>query len=251
MIVTKYWKQLGLNDVRLIGRDQFMLGLAFYPLLNFFILRFFVPWLADWSEVNYQTDIRPYYILLTSYLLVVLVPMLIGVVAGLLLIEEREDNTLTAMLVTPVSLNQFVGYRLSLAAGFTFLLLLGFIPLVKIVVLPLGGSILLAFLAAGSAPVTALLFFSIAQDKVQAFGVLKVLGTLNLVPAVAYAVGEPWQWLFGLHPAYWVTKAFWEAAGGSGTFLLYGLIGFLYNGVLLWFLTQRFHTLAYGKNSSE
>jgi fluoroquinolone transport system permease protein len=251
MIVTKYWKQLGLNDVRLIGRDQFMLWLAAYPLFNFFILRYVVPWLAIWSETNYQTDIRPYYVLLSSYLLVVLVPMLIGVVAGLLLIEEREDNTLTAMLVTPVSLNQFVGYRLSLAAGFTFVLLLGFIPLVKIVALPLGSALVLAFFAAVSAPVTALLFFSIAQDKVQAFGVLKVLGTLNLVPAVAYAVGEPWQWLFGLHPAYWVAKAFWEAAAGSGYFFLYGFIGFLYNCVLLWFLTQRFHTLAYGKNSAE
>lgn len=239
-------RQMSGNDAKLVGRDQFMLGLIAYPIFNMLFIRFGLPPLTRWLQNSYDFDLTPYHTLIVSYLILVMVPMFVGMVIGFLLIEERDDDTLTAMMITPMSLNQLVGYRVLLAAVISFLAITVFVPLTNIIMMPFSLLILVALFASLNAPVTALLFFAIAKDKVQAFGVLKVLSTLNVIPVIAFFVPEPWQYLFGLQPAYWAIKSFWLTAEGGPFWWIYLVISLAFNVLLLRLLTTRFQKQAYG-----
>ena len=216
MQITTFMQRMGRNDAKLIGRDQFMIGLVAYPLLNLLVLRYGIPRLTDWAVARFEFDLVPYYTMIVSYALMMMIPMFMGMIFGLLLIEERDDDTLTVMMVTPVSLDRFVLYRIVAAVFISFAMIILFVPNVGIIDISFWQLLPISLIATLVAPLTALLFFSLASNKVQAFGVLKALSTLNLVPAIAWFVAEPWQWLFGLYPPYWALKAFWVAVEGQG-----------------------------------
>lgn len=246
MQMTTFMQRMGRNDAKLIGRDQFMIGLVFYPIVTLVALRYGMPPLSEWALAQFDFDLVPYYPLIVSYGLLVMIPMFMGMVFGLLLIEERDDNTLTAMMVTPVSLDRFVFYRILAAVLISFGMLLLFLPNVAIVQLPFWQLLLISLIGTLMAPMTALLFFSLADNKIQAFGVLKAISTLNLVPVIAYFVAEPWQWLFGLYPPYWAVKSFWVAAdGGTFSFLAWLLPPLLVYPVVVKLLIDRFRAKAY------
>ena len=248
MEMTTFVQRMGRNDAKLVGRDQFMIGLIGYPILNLLVLRYGIPPLTDWALTRFDFDLVPYYGVIVSYAMIVMIPMFMGMVFGLLLIEERDDDTLTAMMVTPVSLDRFVLYRILAAVFVSFGMMLLFVPYVGIVEIPFWKLVPIVLVATATAPLTALIFFSLADNKVQAFGVLKALSTLNLVPAIAWFVPEPWQWLLGLYPPYWAIKSFWvaiEPAASAVGFLLWLLPAFVLYPVVLKWLINRFRAKAY------
>ena len=185
MQMTTFMERMGRNDAKLIGRDQFMIGLVFYPVVTLLALRYGLPPLTDWALEQFEFDLVPYYAVIVSYGLVVMIPMFMGMVFGLLLIEERDDNTLTAIMVTPVSLDRFVFYRILAAVLISLGMLLLFLPNVGIIELPFWQLLPISIVGTLMAPMTALLFFSLADNKIQAFGILKVISTLNIVPVIA------------------------------------------------------------------
>ena len=74
--------------------------------------------------------------------------------------------------------------------------------------------------AVAAAPASAgfaFLVAGLAQDKTQAFAFMKIFGIAPMIPTAAWFVAEPLQWVAGLHPSYWASKAYWVAEGGSAT----------------------------------
>ena len=244
MQLSKFITTMGRNDVRLVGRDQLMIGLVFYPIFMYFLIRFGLEPATRWLERTTEFDLTPYWTVGIAHILVVLLPMFFGMITGMLLIEEQEDKTLTAMMVTPVSLDRFVLYRATAAGIISFMgifLAVGNNGLFEINFLTLLGVSVLGGLAA---PFNALLFFAFASNRVQAFGVLKGLSTINSIPLIAWFIGEPWQFLFGLFPPYWAAKATWTALeGGNG--LLYLIPGFILYAGVMYLLVLRFRQKAY------
>ncbi len=227
---------MGKSDLKLIGRDQFLIGLAIYPLVFWVVLRFGLPPGAEWLLESYQLDLRPSFGLLAS-ILVIGVPGFVGMIAGMLLVEEQDDQTLTAILVTPLSLNRYLAYRCAAAAAASFGLGLILIPNLDLIAVPAVPLVLTILTGSLAAPFNALLFFGLARNKIQAFGVLKILGALSVLPFAAWFVPPPAQWLFGLFPPYWPVAAFWRAAAGeaAGWHLLLGVAGF---ALSFWILSR-------------
>ncbi len=246
MQLTNFVRQMGRNDVRLVSRDSLLMILVLYPAMNIVLLRWGLPALNAWLVEQFAFDLSPYYDLFVSYMLVVMIPMLVGMVAGMLLVEEQDDQTLTALLVTPVSLGQFVGYRLMLTAVVSFLGILITVPLALLAPISSAHLLLIAFAGAFNAPTITLAFFAITSNKVQAFGVLKVVSTVNILPFVAYFISEPWQFLFGLLPGYWNAKAYWTAYAREPLLWLYLLVGIVFNLLVSWFLLGRLQRKIYG-----
>lgn len=235
---------MGRNDARLVGRDQMMIGLVMYPLVMVLVLAFGFRPLTSWLLSTASFDLGPYWSIAVAYGLVTAMPMFFGIVFGMLLIEEEEDGTLIAMMVTPLSLDRFVGYRAFAAAALSFMLMVVTLPLIGIITLPPVSILPIAFLAALSAPMNALFFFSLAANRVQAFGMLKVISTVNVLPLIAFFVPVPWQYILGLFPPYWVAKATWEAAAGN-PYWFYFIPGLILYGIYLYVLVNRFQTKAY------
>ncbi|MFT5196883.1 MAG: fluoroquinolone transport system permease protein [Cellvibrionaceae bacterium] len=244
MQLSKFVSTMGRNDARLIGRDQLLLGLIFYPIVMFLMIRFGLRPLTTWLQGTVGFDLTPYWAIGIAHIFAVLLPMFFGMISGMLLIEEQEDKTLTAMMVTPISLDRFVAYRAGaagIAAFMSIFLALANNGIFEIGFFPLVGISLLGGLAA---PFNALLFFAFATNRVQAFGMLKGLSTINTLPLIAWFIVEPSQYLFGLFPPYWAAKAAWSAMEGDAS-LIYLLPGAILYAVVLYLLVVRFRKKAY------
>jgi fluoroquinolone transport system permease protein len=62
---------------------------------------------------------------------------------------------------------------------------------------------------------------------------------------MAWFVPEPFQFLFGLFPPYWVSKAYWLALEGSPWWGSSLVLGIVLQVLLLLFLTRRFTKVIY------
>jgi fluoroquinolone transport system permease protein len=90
----------------------------------------------------------------------------------------------------------------------------------------------IAIVAGSSAPIVALVLAIAAPNKVAGFAVVKVMNAVNLLPAVAYFVPRPLQFVAGIFPTYWPMRALWSAAANE-SFGAYLLIGIVASGLAL------------------
>jgi fluoroquinolone transport system permease protein len=218
--------------------------MLFMPFFLALLIRFGLPWVVDGLEESLGFDLAPYIPLIYSYI-VVLSPTLFGFVIGFLLLDERDDDTLTALQVTPLPLNGYLIYRLGLPVFLGIVLLPVTLWLSGVNSLNLAEMLLLAVLAAPLAAMFMLFLATFAENKVQGFAFSKGLGVVLVAPLIAYFVQPPLEFLFGIFPPYWAMKAFWMmAAGESGVWIVF-VVGMIYQVALTYVLLRRFHQVMY------
>ena len=228
-------------DLRNIRRDSMLRWMALMPFAFVLLFRYLVPWLRDGILAQFGWDVQPYYILLLSYGFVIGTPVLFGVVIGFLLLDERDDQTLTALQVTPMTLNSYLAYRVMLPMLLSVILTLIAYPLVQIIPMATGDLLLVALLSAPMAPLYTLFLAVTAKNKVQGFAVMKASGSLLVLPLIAYFVEAKWQIIFGIIPTYWPAKLYWLLEAGESGIWFYFIAGFIVQTVFIWLLMQRFN----------
>jgi fluoroquinolone transport system permease protein len=233
-------RALGPIDARSVVRDPLLRWMVFYPLLMAALIRWGVPVLEARLRTQYGFSLAPYYVLLMSFALL-MSPMLTGMIIGFLLLDQRDDQTLTALRVTPLSLNGYLVYRLSLPMAISLIVTFIVFPLAGLLKVGFATLLLAGLSAAPLAPFYALLLAGFAENKVQGFALIKALGVLMVPPVMAYFVPAPWQWAFGVDPLYWPAKLLWMLFSGERGVWAYFSAGLLYQGLLLLFLLRRFN----------
>jgi fluoroquinolone transport system permease protein len=241
MNILQVWRALGPVDIRNVRRDPLLRWLVLLPLVAALAARWLLPALLIEVESFLQIPLQPYYRPFMAYALILLGPMLAGVVVGFLLLDQQDDRTLVALQVTPLSLNNYLAYRLALPVLIGILLTLVTLPLSGLAPLTSLHLLAVALAAAPMAPLFALFLAAFAANKVQGFAIQKGLGVVMLPPIIAYFVPAPWHWLFGLVPTYWPAQVLWRAQSGSGQLWLYLGLGLLMQCFLLWLLLRRFN----------
>ena len=234
-------RALTMTDARNIRRDSLLRFLLLYPWLLGVSFRFLVPFITGALAPGF--DLTLYYPLIVGFFGVIITPPLAGYIIGFLLLDERDDGTLTALQVTPLSMNRYLTYRLAVPVVISVAAIFIVIPLMNLIPVRLQPMLPIALLAGLEGPIFALLLASLAGNKVQGFAVMKGLGMLFLAPFAAWFVSPPWQWLLGLFPTYWPVKAFWVMLDG-GSYWPWLAIGLIVH--LLWLapLLRRFNRVA-------
>lgn len=230
----------GLNDLKSIRREPLLLYMLVIPPVMVLVLRLILPPAAAYLSENLDFDLVPYYPMLLSFFFVLQIPLLFGVLVGLLVLDERDDDTLTALRVTPISMRGYALYRgggaVLLSSAYVLLTLFssGFVPISLALAVAA-----VALLAGLMAAVFALIVATFASNKVEGLALTKALSVFMLGPLAAYFVRSDWQLFFGLLPTYWSAKTFW-VAGEGGNFWPYALAGLIYSVLLLPLLLRRF-----------
>lgn len=237
-------RTLSLGDVRNIGRDSLLAWMIVIPLLTGLMVRLLLPRLSPWLLARYAFDLTPYYGLLMSYLVVLITPILFGAVIGFLLLDERDDQTLLAMQVTPLPLSSYLFYRLSVPVTLSVIMNLLLFPLTGLGVLPWSARLPVVVLAALQAPLMALFLGAFAENKVAGFALTKGLNAVLVLPTVSFFFPAGWQWLMALVPTFWPLKFFWVLlAGGNGWGFFIG--GLVFQLGLLGLLLRRFERVVH------
>ena len=227
-------------DARSVARDSMLRWMALFTPALGLLFRFGVPPITQAIGHRFEFDLVAYYPLLMSFLPLAAAG-LIGTVVGFLLLDQRDDQTMTALLVTPLSLGDYLRYRLGslmiLSAVFGAVM----VPLAGLTETTPLQVCVTAVAAAPLAPVYALFLATFAANKVQGFALAKAVGVVMVPCVVSYFVEGPWQSVFGLVPHYWPMKAFWLFdQGAPEQALVHAVIGVAWQAALLLLLMQRF-----------
>jgi hypothetical protein len=95
-------------DAKRLTRDPFLLFMVGYPWLITWALRELLPTLN--GRFADQLTLSDYYPV-AACLVALLIPNAMGIVLGLQLLEEKDEGSLVAVAVTPMSLDQYFLYR--------------------------------------------------------------------------------------------------------------------------------------------
>ncbi len=231
-------------DLKNVRRDPLLRWLIFLAPLMALALRWATPLVAARLQERYGFDLRPYYPLIASFMAAT-VPNMAGVVIGFLLLDQRDDQTLSALQVTPLSLTGYLAYRMAGPLLLSIVLTFVSLPMTGLVHMNPFQLLVVSVGAAPIAPLYALFLGGFANNKVQGFALMKAAGIINWPPLVAYFVATPWQWLFGIVPTYWPVKLVWMFEAGEGGWWVYLVIGLAFQMLLARLLMWRFSLVMY------
>lgn len=243
-LFNQAFRALGPIDLRNMMRDSLMKWMVFIPIVYAFMVRFITPPVADWLLRDYNFDLSPYYHLVLAFMIVLANPVVFGFVIGMLLLDERDDDTLTALRVTPLPMLGYAIYKLTWPTILGYVLTLLGLWLAGLTPDPIPwlAWILACFPAALLTPWTALLMAAFAKNKVEGFAMIKSLGgSILLFPIAAWFIPMPWRWLVGILPTFWPAQVYWSLLEYNWAEVAIGAVGTLVvlggTGVFFW---QRF-----------
>ncbi|MBD1372073.1 hypothetical protein IC620_06830 [Hazenella sp. IB182357] len=230
------------NDIRLIGRDHFLLMMLSFALLIGIVLRFALPSLNTYLDTNgILSGFNIYYPLIVAFIGFYQGPLIVGAIFGFVLLEEKEDYTLRAMLVTPVPLQHYIGYRVGMPVLFAFIISISLLLLIDQALGSFGQMVLLALGAAFTAPLISMFFATFAENKVQGFALSKFIGIAGWIIVGAWFISEPWQWIVGAFPPFWISKAYWMLLAGESQWWTLIIIGIGLQWISIWILIRYFN----------
>lgn len=138
-------------------------------------------------------------------------------VPGSNLVEEKEQGTLMAMLVTPVRIAEVLAAKWTLGALLASVLAAVTLLLNQALGANWAQVIVVVLVAAAMSSMIGLLIGTFAKDSTIMFGIVKGLGIFLFAPVIFYVFPEWPQWIAKLFPLYWIIEPIWQVAvmGGS------------------------------------
>ncbi len=239
------------NDVRLIARDKMLATMTAVVIIMGVAMRFALPAIdtalasagvmpSEGSSLRFS-DTFPAFVVFVALWQGANFP---GIIFGFVLLGEKEDNTLEAMRVTPLSLERYAGYRVAASAVLAFFIIVYLTLSIGWSAVPLWQLLPLAAAASLTAPLSVLAYTTFADNKIQGLAYTKFGGLAGLIILAGYFAPEPWQWLLGVFPPFLVAKAYWMALEGQLAAIGPLIAGALFQIVLIRALLRRFHARA-------
>ena len=208
-------------------RDPMMKFMLFYPILFGIIGRYVLPAIADASGFKME-----HYADLIVVILTLFTPQIYGALVGFSILDDRDDHILSAIKVTPLSIHQFLSFRLFTVYLLSFIAAIYVIWFSDIGDFSFGSIVAIALLASLGAPMTGLFINALSQNKIEGFAVMKGSGTILVLPIIALFFFDKKELFFSFAPGFWPAKAISSLVRGEGllflTFNQYYFIGLVY-----------------------
>lgn len=194
------------NDARQIWKDPMLMASLLGPLVVIGFTRFVFPSLSVWLERQFDFSLFNYSAFAVTFLLLT-IPLLPGTMAGLLMLDERDENMISYYAATPLTRQGYLLYRLFLPSLLSLLMTALFFLLSGLTEAHLENMYTLLLLAL-EAPCLALFLAAFANNKVEGLALSKISGLLFAGPVVAAFVPVPWQYLGMWIPTFWPAKCY-------------------------------------------
>jgi len=227
--------KLAVNDFRNIIRDRFFLFAFFvYPIMFIVFSRIMVHLIAPRIESYFPLAANFSFLFM---FLIILIPFIFSFISAFLILDERDEHILTVLRVMPISRNSYLIYRMLFMSLFAFIVLLIFPStsgLIDNTQFSYIAYIPVAILFALFTPFSALLVSSFATNKVQAFAIFKIGGSVFLLPIFAFLLNlDTIKYIFSPIPNFWAMLAL-DSVIKKGTNDIDSLIvGFAYQLALI------------------
>lgn len=238
-------------DLLHMGRDPMMLFIVTAPALLIAAMAYGVPWTAALLEQRAGVHLMEHAGILSGVGLL-LIPLVIGVMAGLLMLDERDERVLHYFAATPLRKSGYLLRRMvvPLALAGLYLALavasIGWMPLSPAAAMGAMPMLL------SEVPLMALFLTGCASNKVEGLALSKLSGIAVFLPVLAYVLPASWWPAFAWLPTFWVAHLFTaEPAAGLPGPELWGTIGSIAWGIALHALCLTFAYKRYRNRAEE
>ena len=230
------------SELKGMLRDKMTAFFIFFPIILGAIGYFIIPVIEDSVQPGNPTPqiVAMFLILMTGYIF--------GAVTGFTLMDDRDDNVLMSLKITPISVRFYVVLKLLISYFFgvlaTIILIYatGFLPDASVWTV-----LMISIIGALQGPAVALIVNSLAKNKVEGFVIMKMSGLLLIVPVLTFFV-ITWKEVFLIFaPGFWPGRMIQMELLPSLnvdltlTFTMYFFIGIAYN-LLFSFLMMKLYT---------
>ncbi|MBI9050721.1 MAG: hypothetical protein JEZ00_14970 [Anaerolineaceae bacterium] len=209
MNLVKQFKTFGPIDSKYIRRDDINLMLIIAPFLLALAVRWLLPYLLEGIGTLVDFNLLPYLTPIMGYVIIILMPLFIGMITGLILLDQKDDRSMLGLQVSPVKMIDYLSYRLAtpmlLSLGMTLLVY----PLSGLQPIGFWSLFFGALLAMPLAPLFALTFAIFAENKIQGLVLMKGSGGILLLPIVAYFLPGIWKAIIAIIPTFWSGQFYW------------------------------------------
>jgi fluoroquinolone transport system permease protein len=226
---------LSFGDVKNISRDPILLISVFAPFILALVMRYGLPFVSGILLEEISFDLSQYYDLIMS-ILILITPMMMGMLSGFLILDERDENILTFYSVTPLSKSGYLFYRVAMPTIISFILSFFVFYFIGITECRIELLIPVLLLCSLESPMMALFLAAFASNKVEGLALSKAFGILFLAPAAGYFIESNWQYTAGIAPTFWVSKSLLAAVEMSDNYWIFiavGLVAHLFINALL------------------
>ncbi|MGS0972816.1 MAG: hypothetical protein ACVCEJ_06280 [Candidatus Izemoplasmataceae bacterium] len=221
-------------ELRNMRRDPMYIFFAFYPVILGTIGYFLIPYIEEQSPgTPWANILAMLFIILTGYIF--------GALTAFTLLDDKDDNVLMSLKITPISVKYYVIIKLAISFIFGFIATLaiiygtGFLSNTSFFVI-----FLIGIVGAIQGPGVALIVNSFSENKVEGFVIMKLSGLIIIFPVIAFFVSGFIQNLLGIAPGYWAARIIELelVPTEEGSVLLTFIFGVLYNMVALYLLMK-------------
>jgi len=232
-----YLLKLAVNDLRNIIRDRFLVfGMFIYPVMIILFSRILVHLISPRIENSIEFA-SPAFFPVFFMLFSLFIPIIFGFISAFLLLDERDEHLLTVLKIMPISRNNFLITRMFFMSLFAFIILLIFPPLSGLIdntQFSYTAYVPVAVLYSLFAPFSALLVSSFATNKVQAFAIFKISGTVYMIPLFAFfLIQDNFKYIFSPIPNFWTFMALDSVIQNGQLDFVPLVVGFVYHIILI------------------
>ena len=214
------------NDLKLIFRDPILYVMLFVPLIIILLLRFGLPALT-----GIFPGLEPYNVLILATLCLV-TGMFPAFIYSFIILDEKDQDIVTALRVLPISPMEFILIRLFFITVLSYFFIILIIAFTGIISWSIYKIMLVSIPVAINAPILSLFITGFARNKIEGATWMKGLNFVFFLPVLGYFVEGSYEYLLGILPAYWIFKLFDPGFSSLPHYLVF-IIALLYHFVFL------------------
>lgn len=215
------------SELRKWMRDPLLTFMLVYPIAFGLLGRLVLPLAAELGNFS----LRMYSDIILS-VLALLTPQIFGALLGFSILDDRDDNILTSVKVTPLSIHQFLSFKMAMVFVLSVLGCAFVIWFSNVAPISMRSVLAISFVASLSVPLYGLLINAFAKNKIEGFAIMKGLGITVLFPIIALFFFDRRELFFAFVPGFWPAKAISSVIRGEGLLLMtygqYIVIGLVY-----------------------
>lgn len=182
------------NDMKYIKKDPMYIIGCIIPLILGLVYKFII------SNINMLSD----YLFVFQYLFISIIPMMVAMVLGFRVLDEKDERILYVYAVSPLKLSGYINFRIVQCSVLSF---------IQLIILSLFGittkynfalTIVIAVLLA---PCLFLIISLIGKNKIQGMTILKLIGTIIVLPGLQVIGKNKWDFIFKFIPTDFILKS--------------------------------------------
>ena len=185
---------LVLNDIRYIKKDPMYMIVFILPIILGCVYKFLL------LNIDF---IKPY-IYVAKYLFTLIVPVMVGMLLGFRVLEEKDEKVISVYATGPLGIKGYVNYRLFQS------LILG---LIEVMILSLFGIIseynfiFTIIISVLLSPCIFLILAIMGKNKIQGMILLKLVGIFTMIPILQVIKDNKWDVLFKIIPTDFILNS--------------------------------------------